>query len=107
MSSLSVSNFIDITRSNDAPDSGSCHADYIQFSPSSWAPHQVGIRRRSICVAYFTGLSAVTGFVRAAGLLPPFLSAQFRCLPEIFRVLDKCISIGHARDVIGNLTYAL
>jgi hypothetical protein len=46
-------------------------------------------------------------FVRAAGLLPPFLSAQFRCLPEIFRVLDKCISIGHARDVIGNLTYAL
>lgn len=37
----------------------------------------------------------------------PFLSAQFRCLPEIFRVLDKCVSIGHARDVIGNLTYAL
>jgi hypothetical protein len=40
MSSLSVSNLIDITRSNDAP--GSCHPDYIQFSPSSWAPHQVG-----------------------------------------------------------------
>jgi hypothetical protein len=61
MSSLSVSNFIDITRSNDAPDSGSCHPDYIQFSPSSWAPHQVGntaafdLRR-----AHFTGLSAVT-----------------------------------------------
>jgi hypothetical protein len=36
-----------------------------------------------------------------------FLLAQFRCLPEIFRVLDKCVSIGHARDVIGNLTYAL
>jgi hypothetical protein len=42
MSSLSVANFIDITRSNDAADSGSCHPDYIQFSLSSWAPHQVG-----------------------------------------------------------------
>ena len=36
-----------------------------------------------------------------------FLSAQFRCLPEIFRMLDKRVSISHACDVIGNLTYAL
>jgi hypothetical protein len=33
---------LSITRSNDAPEATSCHLDYIQFSPSSWAPHQAG-----------------------------------------------------------------
>ena len=30
MSSLSVSNLFDITQSDDAPDLGNCHPDYIQ-----------------------------------------------------------------------------
>jgi hypothetical protein len=33
MSSLSMSNPFDITQSDDAPDSGNCHLDYIQVQP--------------------------------------------------------------------------
>jgi len=33
MSSLSVSNLFDITQSDDAPDLGNCHPDYIQVQP--------------------------------------------------------------------------
>jgi hypothetical protein len=55
------------------------------------------------------GVSSKNRSGLAAGSEPfrLFLLAQFRCLPEIFRMLDKRVSISHARDVIGNRTYAL
>jgi hypothetical protein len=60
MSSLSVSNFIDITRSNDAP----IRKAVILITFSSARVHgrrtTLGIRRRSTCAAYFIGLSAIT-----------------------------------------------
>jgi hypothetical protein len=38
MSSLSVSNLFDITQSDDAPDLGNCHPDYIQLEFMGAAP---------------------------------------------------------------------